>query len=195
MTQTWIASTASRVSRPRARRPPSRRWRHEDLEGQTQDGTFAVEFHLRSPVRSIATAAMPAPPRRAASWSDATPTTSRSRSSESDPAADGFGKRGRSGFVRGVSGLSEMLGKRWRARADFLHRRVALPSRQPRRAEWRRLRADDPDQPGQRLRLQRAATLILGASKCEGQRIFRAFVYQAEEAPMELHRAAERVVG
>ena len=105
-------------------------------------------------------------------------------------------KRGRSGFVRGVSGLSEMLGKRWRARERTFYI-----------GEWHFHPASHVEPSGddfaQMIQISRAREydckepllLILGASKCEGQRIFRAFVCQAEEAPMELHRAAERVVG
>ena len=101
-------------------------------------------------------------------------------------------KRGRSWFVRGVSGLSEMLGERWRAKERTFYI-----------GEWHFHPASHVEPSGddfaQMIQISRAREydckepllLILGASKHEGHRIFRAFICQAEDAPMELHGAAE----
>jgi len=101
-------------------------------------------------------------------------------------------KRGRSWFVRGMSGLREMLGKRWRASERTFYI-----------GEWHFHPANHVEPSGddfaQMIEISRAREydckepllLILGASKHEGQRIFRAFVCQADDAPMELHGGAE----
>lgn len=101
-------------------------------------------------------------------------------------------KRGRSWFIRGVSGLTEMLSKRWRARERTFYL-----------GEWHFHPAThvEPsnDDFAQMIEISRAREyvckepllLILGAAKHEGQRIFRTFVCPAEEGPLELHRAEE----
>lgn len=103
-------------------------------------------------------------------------------------------KRGRSWFVRGTSGLREMLGKQWRAgeRTFYI-------------GEWHFHPANHVEPSGddfaQMVEISRAPEydcrtpllLILGASKKEGQRIFRAFVCQANDAPVELHAEAEEM--
>jgi integrative and conjugative element protein (TIGR02256 family) len=161
-------------------------------KGQTEDGTFAVEF--QAPVLdalerycrdagSVETGGI-----LVGRYSDdlaiaivreATP-----------PPTDS--KRGRSWFVRGVSGLGEMLHRRWRAKERTFYI-----------GEWHFHPANQVEPSGedfaQMIEISRAREydckepllLILGASKLEGQRIFRAFVCQAEDAPMELHGAAE----
>lgn len=99
-------------------------------------------------------------------------------------------ERGSSRFVRGVSGLSEMLGKRWRAKERSFYI-----------GEWHFHPTGHVDPSGddvaQMIEISTAREynckepllLILGASHCEGQRIFRAFVCHAVYAPMELHRS------
>jgi integrative and conjugative element protein (TIGR02256 family) len=101
-------------------------------------------------------------------------------------------KRGRSWFVRGMSGLREMLGRRWRNNERTFYI-----------GEWHFHPANHVEPSGddfaQMIEISRAREydckepllLILGASKHEGQRIFRAFVCQADDAPMELHGGAE----
>lgn len=98
-------------------------------------------------------------------------------------------KRGRSWFVRGVSGLTEMLSKRWRAKERTFYI-----------GEWHFHPANHVEPSGedftQMIEISRAREydcrepllVILGAAKHDGRRIFRAFVCQAEDAPMELHR-------
>lgn len=101
-------------------------------------------------------------------------------------------KRGHSWFVRGVSGLREMLGKRWRAKERTFYI-----------GEWHFHPASQVEPSGddfaQMLEISKAREydckepllLILGAGKHEGHRIFRAFVCPAEEEPLELHGAVE----
>lgn len=101
-------------------------------------------------------------------------------------------KRGRSWFVRGMSGLREMLGKRWRASERTFYV-----------GEWHFHPANHVEPSGddfaQMIEISRAREydckepllLILGAAQLEGQRIFRAFVCQADDAPMELHGGTE----
>lgn len=159
-------------------------------KGRTEDGTFAVE--LQGSVRgaldrycrdagSVETGGILigrySDDLALAIVRDATP-----------PPTDS--KRGRSWFVRGVSGLSEMLGKRWRARERTFYI-----------GEWHFHPASHVEPSGedfaQMLEISRARNydckepllLIFGASRHEGQRNFRAFVCPAEEAPIELHRA------
>lgn len=102
-------------------------------------------------------------------------------------------KRGHSWFVRGVSGLREMLGKRWSARLRTYYV-----------GEWHFHPANHVEPSGddfaQMIEISRAREyeckepllVILGATKHEGQRIFRVFVCPAEKTPMELRRAEER---
>lgn len=97
-------------------------------------------------------------------------------------------KRGHSWFVRGVSGLSEMLGNRWRAKERTFYI-----------GEWHFHPANHVEPSGadfaQMFEIGRAREynckepllVILGATKHEGQRIFRAFVCPSEDAPKELH--------
>lgn len=101
-------------------------------------------------------------------------------------------ERGRSWFVRGVSGLRELLGKRWGARERTFYI-----------GEWHFHPADFVEPSGddfaQMLEISRAREydckepllLILGASKDEGQRLFRAFVCPAEDEPLEFRRTEE----
>lgn len=98
-------------------------------------------------------------------------------------------KGGRSWFVRGVSGLREMLGKRWRAKERTFYI-----------GEWHFHPANHVEPSGddfaQMIEISRAREydckdpllLILGASKAEGERIFRAFVCSAAVTPLELRR-------
>lgn len=98
-------------------------------------------------------------------------------------------KRGRSWFVRGVSGLSELLGKRWRAKERtfyigewHFHPAVHVePSGEDfsQMIEIRRVEAYDCKEP---------LLLIFGASSHKGQRTFRAFVCPKEQAPLEFRR-------
>lgn len=97
-------------------------------------------------------------------------------------------RRGRAWFVRGVNGLRDMLGKRWRAKERTYYV-----------GEWHFHPAThvepSSDDFEQMLEISRARQyecrepllLILGAGQNQGQRIFRAFVCPAEDAPMELH--------
>jgi integrative and conjugative element protein (TIGR02256 family) len=99
-------------------------------------------------------------------------------------------ERGRSWFVRGVRGLREMLGKRWRARERTFYI-----------GEWHFHPANHVEPSGedfaQMLEISRARKydckepllLIFGASKPAGQRIFRAFVCPAGVTPLELRQA------
>lgn len=101
------------------------------------------------------------------------------------PPADS--KRGRSWFERGVIGLSAMLARRWRAKERTFYI-----------GEWHFHPANHVEPSGddfaQMCEISRnreydcrePLLLILGASKHEGQRIFRAYVCQAEHAPTEL---------
>jgi integrative and conjugative element protein (TIGR02256 family) len=101
-------------------------------------------------------------------------------------------KRGRSWFVRGMSGLREMLGKRWRASERTFYI-----------GEWHFHPANHVEPSGddfaQMLAISRAREydckepllLILGAGKHEGRRLFRAFVCPAEHVPLELHCSPE----
>lgn len=101
-------------------------------------------------------------------------------------------KRGRSWFVRGVSGLRQMLGNRWQAKErtfyvgewHFHPANHVEPSANDfaQMIEIGRAREYDCKEP---------LLLILCASKHEGQRIFRAFVCQAEGALMEFHEGPE----
>ena len=101
-------------------------------------------------------------------------------------------KRGRSWFVRGVTGLSEMLGKRWRARErtfyigewHFHPVNCVEPSRQD-FAQMLEISR------GREYSCKEPLLLILGAGKREDLRVFRAFVCPANDAPMEFHRANE----
>lgn len=101
------------------------------------------------------------------------------------PPADS--KRGRSWFVRGVNGLRELLGKRWRAKErtfyvgewHFHPVNHVEPSSDDftQMLEISHTREYDCKEP---------LLLIVGAGKHEGQRIFRAFVCPADEAAKEL---------
>jgi integrative and conjugative element protein (TIGR02256 family) len=100
--------------------------------------------------------------------------------------------RGRSWFVRGVSGLREMLGKRWSAKERTFYI-----------GEWHFHPANhvepSSDDFAQMIEISEAREydckepllLILGATKHGGQRIFRAFVCLAEVEPMELRQAED----
>lgn len=102
-------------------------------------------------------------------------------------------RRGRSWFVRGVSGLRDMLGKRWRARDRthyigewHFHPVAAIePS------------ADDFEQMLQISRdngyhCKEPLLLILGTGQQHGQRVFRAFVCPAVGGPLEFLNGSER---
>jgi integrative and conjugative element protein (TIGR02256 family) len=105
------------------------------------------------------------------------------------PPADS--KRGRSWFVRGVSGLREMLGKRWRAKERTFYI-----------GEWHFHPAShvepSSDDFSQMIQISRASEydckepllLIFGAGKHDGDRILRVFVSPAAGAPMEFRRMA-----
>jgi hypothetical protein len=103
-------------------------------------------------------------------------------------------KSGRSWFVRGMTGLREMLGTRWRAKERTFYI-----------GEWHFHPASYVEPSGedfaQMIEISRAREydckdpllVILGATRHEGQRIFRAFVCPAKDAPMELHCAGEEL--
>lgn len=96
-------------------------------------------------------------------------------------------RRGRSWFVRGVNGLREMLGQRWRAKERNFYI-----------GEWHFHPATHVEPSGddfaQMLEISHAREydckepllLILGAGKHEGHRDFRAFVCPAGASPREL---------
>lgn len=96
-------------------------------------------------------------------------------------------RRGRSWFVRGMSGLRDMLRKRWRAKERTFYI-----------GEWHFHPVDHIEPSGddfaQMLEISHAEEyhcrepllLILGVGKREGQRTFRAFVCPADGAPLEL---------
>jgi integrative and conjugative element protein (TIGR02256 family) len=99
-------------------------------------------------------------------------------------------KRSHSWFLRGVLGLREMLDKRWRAKERTFYV-----------GEWHFHPASQIEPSGEDIaqmnRISRAREydckepllIILGASRNEGQRSFRAFVCPAaENAPLELRR-------
>jgi len=158
--------------------------------GKTEDGTFAVEFH--SSVLSILDRYC-----RDAGSSE-TGGILVGRYSEdlsmafvreaTPPPTDS--RRGYAWFVRGVNGLREMLNKRWRAteRTYYI-------------GEWHFHPAThvepSSDDFEQMIKISRAREyeckepllLILGTRKQEGQRIFRAFVFQAEHTPLKLKHA------
>jgi len=101
-------------------------------------------------------------------------------------------KRGRSWFVRGVNGLRDLLGKRWRAEERTFYI-----------GEWHFHPVNHVEPSGddfaQMLEISHAREydckepllLILSAGKTHGQRTFRAFVCPAGGAPMELHHAMD----
>lgn len=101
------------------------------------------------------------------------------------PPADS--RRGHAWFVRGAHGLREMLSKRWRARERTYYV-----------GEWHFHPAPhvepSSDDFEQMIEISRAREyeckepllLIFGARRCEGRRIFRAFVCQAGELPLEI---------
>ncbi len=158
-----------------------------DWEGQTVDGTFAVEFqatvlrtlehHCREAGSSETGGILIG--RYSGDLSlavvlEATPPPSDSR-------------RGRSWFVRGVNGLRDTLGKRWRAKERTYYV-----------GEWHFHPVDHVDPSGddfaQMFEISHAKDydckeplmLILGAGQRQGQRTFRAFVCPASGAPLEL---------
>ena len=102
-------------------------------------------------------------------------------------------RRGRSWFVRGVSGLRDMLGKRWRAKECTFYV-----------GEWHFHPVDHVEPSGddfaQMLEIshdkdydcKEPLLLILGAGKRQGQRIFHAFVCPADGVPMEILGAQEK---
>ncbi len=97
-------------------------------------------------------------------------------------------KRGRSWFMRGVSGLSEMLSKRWQAgeRTFYVGEWHFHPANQvePSRDDFTQMhkisRAREYD-------CREPLLLILGAGTHEGNRVFRAFVCPADGDRLELH--------
>jgi integrative and conjugative element protein (TIGR02256 family) len=99
-------------------------------------------------------------------------------------------KQGRSRFMRGVNGLSEMLGKRWNAkeRTFYLGEWHFHPANhvEPSCDDFAQMieigRTQDYD-------CKEPLLLILGASKHKGQRIFRAFVCPFNDSPRELYCA------
>ncbi|WNG20823.1 Mov34/MPN/PAD-1 family protein [Cystobacter fuscus] len=96
-------------------------------------------------------------------------------------------RRGRSWFVRGVSGLRDMLGKKWRAKERTYYI-----------GEWHFHPVDHVEPSGddfeQMLKISHAKEydckepllLILGTGQQQGQRSFRAFVCPSDGAPLEL---------
>lgn len=99
-------------------------------------------------------------------------------------------KRGRSWFVRGVSGLNEMLGKRWRAkeRTFYIGEWHFHPARhvEPSGEDFAQMNAIS------RARENECSVpllLIFGATRQGGHRTFRAFVCPAEGAPLEVRRS------
>lgn len=158
-----------------------------DWSGRTVDGTFAVQFqatvfraldrHCRDAGSSETGGILighHSEDLSVAIVREATPPPSDSR-------------RGRSWFVRGVNGLRDMLGKRWRAkdRTHYL-------------GEWHFHPVVHVEPSGddfaQMVEISRAKEydckepllLILGAGQHQGRRSFRAFVCPAEGAPSEL---------
>lgn len=103
-------------------------------------------------------------------------------------------KRGCSWFVRGVSGLREMLGNRWQSRERTFYI-----------GEWHfhPVNYIEPsgDDFAQMLEISKTREytckepllLILGGSQDEGQRILRVFVCPDAEAPREFHPLADDV--
>jgi integrative and conjugative element protein (TIGR02256 family) len=101
-------------------------------------------------------------------------------------------RRGRAWFVRGVNGLRDMLSKRWRVRERTYYV-----------GEWHFHPAahvePSSDDFKQMLEISRARAyeckepllLIFGADRRQGQRVFRAFVCPADDAPTELHEAVD----
>lgn len=158
-----------------------------DWSGRTIDGTFAVQFPatvLRALDRYCLEAGSSetggiligrySEDLSVAIVREATPPPSDSR-------------RGRSWFLRGVNGLRDILGKRWRAkeRTHYL-------------GEWHfhpvahvEPSGDDFAQMGEishakEYDCKEPLLLILGAGQRQGQRMFRAFVCPAEGVPLEL---------
>jgi hypothetical protein len=105
-------------------------------------------------------------------------------------------KGGRSWFLRGVSGLTEMLRMRWQGTKRTFYI-----------GEWHFHPANhiepSSDDFAQMIEISRAREydckepllLVLGAAKHEGQRIFRTFVCPAERPPLELRLAGEEPSG
>lgn len=164
-----------------------RTWR-----GKTEDGTFAVELQA-SVLRALDRCCRDAGSAETGGISigrysdDLTLAIVREATA---PPSDS--KRGPSSFVRGVSGLREMLDERWRAAERIFYI-----------GEWHfhpanRVEPSDDDF-AQKIEIGQAGEyackepllLILGAAEHEGHRIFRAFVCPAGDAPMEVGRAEE----
>jgi integrative and conjugative element protein (TIGR02256 family) len=161
-------------------------------QGRTSDGAFAVEFpfavlraldrHCRD-AGSVETGGIligrHSDDRTLAIVQEATP-----------PPTDS--KQGHSWFVRGVSGLRELLVKRWRAKERSFYL-----------GEWHFHPANHVEPSGddfaQMLEISHGREydckepllLIFGRGRHEGQRVFRAFVCPAKQAPQELHRTAK----
>lgn len=156
-------------------------------KGQVVDGTFTM--HLEPPVLR----ALDRYCRDAGSWEtggiligrysedlavaivgEATPPPSDSR-------------RGRSWFVRGVNGLREMLGNRWRAmeRTYYVGEWHFHPVAhvEPSGDDFAQMREISHTK---EYDCKEPLLLICGASHRQGQRTFRAFVCPAGRAPVEL---------
>jgi len=101
-------------------------------------------------------------------------------------------RRGRAWFVRGVSGLRDMLSKRWRSKERTYYV-----------GEWHfhpaahiEPSSDDFEQMNKISRSREyeckaPLLLIFGAGENHGQRIFRAFVCLPDDAPMELQQVVD----
>lgn len=155
-------------------------------EGRTADGTFAVELQASvlgaldrycRGAGSVETGGI-----LIGSYSD--DFTLAIVREATPPPTDS--KQGRFWFVRGVSGLREILGKRWQANERTFYI-----------GEWHFHPANhvepSSDDFAQMIEISRdreydckePLLLILGGSKHEGQRIFRMFVCPTKEAPKE----------
>jgi integrative and conjugative element protein (TIGR02256 family) len=99
-------------------------------------------------------------------------------------------KRGRSWFVRGVSGLRDMLTMRWRAteRSFYVGEWHFHPVDQvdPSRDDFSQMVEISHDR---NYACKEPLLLILGAAGRDGHRVFRAFVCPADGGPIELHRS------
>lgn len=101
-------------------------------------------------------------------------------------------ERGHSSFVRGVTGLTELLNERWQDqdRSYYLGEWHFHPST---------VVEPSPEDFAQMLAISRARDyqckepilLIIGKEKYEGHLNFRVFVLSAERAPQEIHRLPE----
>jgi len=159
-------------------------------KGQTADGTFAVEFHA-SVLNTLDRHCHQAQSSETGGilvgrYSDDLSLAIVLEATPPPPDS----RRGYSWFVRGVNGLRDTLGERWRAEERTYYV-----------GEWHFHPVDHVEPSGddfsQMREISRAKDydcrepllLIVGVGKTEGQRPFRAFVCPADGMPLELKAA------